>query len=186
MTTLIEVPSEQLEDLVAADGLATLCLNEQVGEQHRWSIIFPISRERDLYSILNEHKPEVLRLTRGEQIRFKTILYHLAQERFRIISTGSSVGVSTTIQNLHAPSVEQRPHLKFPTLGYEVDLVVIGTPSVLAFELKPAAEKAVGIADLFNATSRYLAISSLRIGAVTSRFRGSEDIEFTALPLRSP
>lgn len=169
MSVSAEILNERLEDMLMDDGTATWVKFLSVSEPI-WliEIVFPMHEEKKLFGSLNSLAP-TFRRTIGSDYRLnlRTILYHLAYERFAPLSPSAEVIVASVIRNLDQPHrFDLKKNGRF-RLDYDVDVVLVGPPR---YDLDSMRTKVEDAARSFNDGSRYLGIRNLRLGRTPSRF----------------
>jgi hypothetical protein len=172
----------RVEDLFYGAGLQTYCRFRRVDDEDVLEAVFPLHEERELFKIANELRPAI-RNEFGVRQTFvsRTIIYHLAYERFGFVERPEDILISTTVTNAAQPTVYQSGAIQ--RLEYEVDIVAIGQ-NIPVDLLEP---RLVKIALDFNSDARYLRINGLRFATALNRgLRLGETVNFRRLDLDVP
>lgn len=163
----------ELEDQIQqVSGVPVYCsvpdASPYLGRQVR--IVFPMEAEIRVQKALRQSWDDLSALVPQQYRKRRWILrlYHLAHERFAVLSSEEDgFFVSTNIQNLNDPL--KKPLGSLVQMTYNVDAIVVAVRRGPA-DMQEFGERIREIATAFNDESRYLRIGQLRCAFTDSRF----------------
>lgn len=160
----IEMPGSYVEDVLMAAGQPTkmVCTSD---DPAAWDLIFPIGKEVEVMAALRQHAYDIVSRV-GDNLRLKTILFHLAYDLMSHLAGRSASFVSTNILNLKDPRAHMDQKGALAWSGYDVSLIAVG---LVREEHEWFIERALGLAEYYNAGARYLRIETLSISSSLSR-----------------
>ena len=173
-----------LEDFLVDKGVPTFCRQAQSTEgEPYFELVVPQDQEMEVFSALKS-LPRELRDFRSADLRVRTILFHLAYERFRNLDLPLGVLLSVNVENLRAPiKFELANHRS--GFGYDLRLVLVGLIPQPG-RLQMFAPPLLGAVSEFNHEARYLKVVDVKLGATPSTFVPQGGISFEQVWSGSP